>query len=286
MRNGSRLETVVELTGPGEEVRSLLASHGFPPPPWSLLRELNGGGRHRAAFSASGTPGEIENGLKALSKALESLEWRPSWEVMTREAFDERRKEFKRIGPWVIQECRGSRLPQPPGGRRLILRSGRAFGDGSHYSTRGCIEALEWLHGQGAALHRTLDVGTGTGILALVAARLGATKVLAVDIDPVSKRNALFNAEINGLKGVVEVSNIKVDALPGGWSTVIGNLVPSVLIPLLPVLCGLCDREKGRLIVSGFTTGPFPEVRKGLERHGLIPERVIQCHGWVTIVAS
>src|SRR5205823_2855280 len=106
---------------------------------------------------------------------------------------------------------RGTHLHEhrAPGRITLTLDAGLAFGSGEHGSTRGCLRALEHV----AHLHprRILDLGTGSGILAIAAARLLRRKVLATDIDPWSVRVAAENASLNGVSDLVRVR------LADGW---------------------------------------------------------------------
>ncbi len=125
------------------------------------------------------------------------------WLARTRTAFPE-----QRIGRFAV---RGTHLPgrTAPGRIALVLDAGAAFGSGEHASTRGCLRAL-----QRVAFRRPrhiIDLGTGSGILALAAARLIRRPVLAVDNDPWAVRVAARNAALNGARGLVRV------ALANGW---------------------------------------------------------------------
>ena len=135
-----------------------------------------------------------------------------------------------------------------PGEIVLALESGLAFGTGNHASTRLAVVTLENELIPGL---RVLDVGAGTGILAIVAARLGAGGVDAVDIDPVAVGVARENAERNGVADIVRVEHCTFgsdDSRHGEYDVVVANNVASLLMDLAPSLAGAV-RAGGLLIL-------------------------------------
>lgn len=176
--------------------------------------------------------------------------------------------------------------PAPPTDRIVLrLRSLGGFGTGHHPTTRMCLEFLEGFEVTGK---RVLDVGTGSGILAIAAARLGAAEVVATDIDDAALEAAQENAKRNGV--AERIRFVKSDLLrkvTGKFDLVLSNL----LTPLIKDLAWQL-RSKGALaeggiwIGSGVSAEGWSEVKPLLSKlaYRLIAERVID--GWVAFEAS
>ena len=126
-----------------------------------------------------------------------------------------------------------------------------AFGTGEHATTRGCLRLLDESFSPG---DRTLDIGSGSGILSIGAALLGASEVIAVEFDPDANINARENFERNGVLDGIELREELADARLirelGGFDMILANILSGVIRPLLPALAGAL-RPGGRLIVSG-----------------------------------
>lgn len=139
-----------------------------------------------------------------------------------------------------------------PGDIVVSIDPQMAFGTGEHASTRGVLRLMQ------DALHpgdRVLDVGTGSGVLAIVAARLGAASVTAVDLDAAALENARDNLERNDVAGAVIVECARIDdawlaSRPAAYDVVLANVLSGVLLPLLPSLHA-CLVADGRAILSG-----------------------------------
>jgi ribosomal protein L11 methyltransferase len=141
----------------------------------------------------------------------------------------------------------------PQGGDIVIeIDPGMAFGTGQHASTRMCLEALENVisHNRDVASWDVLDVGTGTGILGIAAAKLGAEKVLCLDIDKKAVSIARENVQVNEVADRVKVSSRDVTALDGAFNLIVANLTEKLLIKLRPTLISLL-RPRGYLVISG-----------------------------------
>lgn len=135
--------------------------------------------------------------------------------------------------------------------RAIILEAGQAFGTGTHPTTQMCLREIE---AQLVAGDHVLDVGTGSGILAIAAARLGAGKVVAIDVNPHACRVARANVGHNGLDRVVTVAAGTPDILgrAEGFHLVLANLDSAGgAKSWLPILSRLC-RTGGKIILSGF----------------------------------
>lgn len=161
----------------------------------------------------------------------------------------------------------------------LVIEPGQAFGTGHHETTSACLGALQERPLDGA---RVLDVGTGTGVLALAARRLGAADVLGVDTDPVAVATARRNATVNGL--AVRVLDGSVEAAPGRYDVVVANLDTRTLVALATALAARV-RPGGRLIASGVAVEHTAEARRALLAAGLAPV-VREGAAWALLVAD
>jgi ribosomal protein L11 methyltransferase len=163
------------------------------------------------------------------------------------------------------------------------LDPGMAFGTGSHPTTQLCLEALEGSVRRGMAV---LDWGTGSGILAIAAAKLGAARVIAGDVDPLAVQIARENARINEAEE-------KIDYLVGetpsfeGWSPdlIVCNILAGVILDLSEPLSSLL-RPGGRLIASGIIDSRGAEVAAGLERAGFRIDEIRSSGEWVALLAE
>jgi ribosomal protein L11 methyltransferase len=141
-----------------------------------------------------------------------------------------------------------------PGERVLNLDPGQAFGTGGHTSTRLCLKAIEALaddlEKKSFLFSRILDVGTGSGILALAAALFQAESVLAIDNDPLAVESAKNHVEINGLASIIRVELAVPENITGPFSLILANLTLNDLLPLIPVFKKLLS-PLGVLVTSG-----------------------------------
>ncbi len=165
----------------------------------------------------------------------------------------------------------------------VILDPGMAFGTGTHQTTRLALMLLEDELSPGMSV---LDVGTGSGILAIAAALLGARSVRAVDIEPVAIRRAADNVRLNDVAGVVqlEVGSLDLDeAEPETYDLVVANIIARVLIELAPALARSV-RPGGRLILSGIIEPREEGVEAAFASQGLERERREVMDDWVAQV--
>jgi ribosomal protein L11 methyltransferase len=172
---------------------------------------------------------------------------------------------------------------RPPGARRaIVIEPGRAFGTGSHATTRGCLELTERALAEERA-ERVLDVGTGSGILAIAAACLGADRVVALDLDPDAVLAARGNAQVNGVGDRVRVELAGLEAWPGeDHDLVLANLLGPALMTLAPAIGGVAA-SRARLVVGGLLVHEMPAVVAAFAPDGFRLVDVIERDGWASL---
>jgi ribosomal protein L11 methyltransferase len=165
----------------------------------------------------------------------------------------------------------------------LDLDPGMAFGTGLHPTTRLCLAGVEKMADRGlAAGARVLDVGCGSGILAIAAAKLGAASVLGVDTDPIAVEATIANAARNGLADQVAARAGSLPSGEPGFDLVLANLIASVLIALAAPLRDEL-RPGGTLLASGIFEDREADVRAAFGSVGLtVKERTVEGE-WVAL---
>ena len=166
---------------------------------------------------------------------------------------------------------------------KLILDPGLAFGTGGHETTNLCLEVLDERVRGG---ERVLDIGTGSGILAIAALKLGAAVAEGVDIDPVAVRTAGENAALNGVadKLTVLVGDLS-DKASGRYDIITANIVANAIMALAPAVPGLMA-DDAVFIASGIIDSRKDEVIAALEAAGLAVLEVKEKRGWECIVCK
>ena len=209
---------------------------------------------------------------------------RPRWEAGS----PARGPRFRSSASGRRFAIRGTHLPAPPrarAGMTLVLDAGVAFGSGEHNSTRGCLRALERVAYRRP--RRILDLGCGSAILAMAAARLLHRPVLATDSDAWSVRVAAENARLNGLGGQVHCR------VAAGWQPVVCAGAPYDLVfanILARPLCAMAGdlaahlAPGGTAILAGLLDSQVRMVLAAHRRSGLVGERVINEGTWATLV--
>ena len=182
---------------------------------------------------------------------------------------------------------RGSHLAGAtvPGRITLRLDAGLAFGSGEHGSTRGCLRGLEILAHRRP--RRILDLGTGSGILAIASARMLRRKVLATDIEPWSIRLARRNAHANGVAPLVMVRladgwRARVVRARAPYHLVLGNILARPLALMAHNLAAHLA-PGGTAILSGLLPWQARAVIAAHRRHGLVLDRRIEDKSWTTL---
>jgi ribosomal protein L11 methyltransferase len=165
-----------------------------------------------------------------------------------------------------------------PGDVVLVIDPGQAFGTGHHATTTLCLEALEAVDLVGRSV---ADVGCGTGVLGIAAARRGAAHVTAVDVDPDAVATARCNATRNGVGLDARVGSI--DAVDGPADVVVANLVTDVLVALADPLV---RTTRDTLVVSGIASERAERVTAALVAAGAEITAVTSRQGWVAVTAT
>ena len=170
-----------------------------------------------------------------------------------------------------------------PGRAVLRLDPGMAFGTGTHETTALCLVALDELVRGG---ERLLDIGTGSGILAIAALLLGAAKAEGVDIDPMCVRTAGENAALNGVSGRfhVEIGDLS-DKASGQYDLITANIVANAIKQLAPQIPALLA-PGGTFIASGIIDEREEEVAQAIRAAGLAVREIRRDNGWVCILAN
>ena len=185
---------------------------------------------------------------------------------------------------WLADSYEGGRTP-------VILDPGLTFGTGAHPSTQMVMEAMEESVRPGA---KCLDLGSGSGILSLVALRLGAGSAIGVDIDPkaegIARENAAYNGfaapEFTALTGNVTEDKDLMTRLAGDeYDLVLVNIVADVIIGLSPVLPNFLT-EKSQLICSGILDTRLEDVLAALKAAGLTVTSIRQKEDWRCVTAK
>ena len=167
-----------------------------------------------------------------------------------------------------------------PGELVIRLDPGMAFGTGGHPTTRICLQALQEIV-QGGEI--VADVGTGSGVLAIGAALLGASRVDASDADPVAVRVALANVEESGLTGAIVVR--EADRLAGAgndYDVVVANILPNVVCSLAAAAFQAL-KPGGAYLVSGLTLPHEPDVAEAMEDAGFTMEGRWEEEQWAAL---
>ena len=165
----------------------------------------------------------------------------------------------------------------------ITMDPGMAFGTGTHETTSLCLETLDELVQGG---ERMLDIGTGSGILAIAALKLGAKEAEGVDIDPMCVRTAGENARRNDVaeRLTVLVGDLS-DKASGVYDIITANIVAAAILSLAPAVPALMA-PGARFIASGIIDERRDEVLDGLKAAGLRPVQVKEKRGWVCIICE
>jgi ribosomal protein L11 methyltransferase len=171
-------------------------------------------------------------------------------------------------------------LDAGPGALRLI--DATAFGSGLHPTTTLCLEAIE----EAASIEvpsALLDVGIGSGVLALAALMMGVPRATGIDIDEDALRVTKENARLNGLNGRLQLAHGGPEMLTGTWPFVVANVLAAPLIEMAPAIVRRVAHH-GQLVLSGISAALEDDVVRAYDHAGMQRVRVMSHAGWVAVV--
>jgi ribosomal protein L11 methyltransferase len=223
------------------------------------------------------------DGLRALGSGgqvrldyrdLADQDWGQNW-----------KKHFKprALTPGLVVAPPWETAAPEPGQTVIIIDPGQAFGTGQHESTLLCLKRVERLAGRDLLPDSMLDVGCGTGILALAYLLLGGSWALAVDIDPLAVEAAQHNAQLNGVADRITVSDRPLAEVQGRFGLITANLTAPDLKALAPQLAPLLQ-PGGELVAAGLLSSQVEEVRRAFAEQGLAVLEQDFLAGWASLV--
>jgi ribosomal protein L11 methyltransferase len=210
------------------------------------------------------------------SRDLVEVNWEENW------------KQFfkpRRVGRRFVVRPTWESVELDKDDLEIVLDPGQAFGTGDHPTTRMCLELLEDAVKPGDTV---ADIGCGSGILSVGAAKLGARRVVAIDIEPISVEVAKENAAMNGVT-IEAIVGVGVRSLPSSrWPTpdsatydvVVSNIISATLIAIAHEIAQVV-RPDGKWIVSGIIEANWPDVLSASERAGFNLVKMIQEDDWI-----
>jgi ribosomal protein L11 methyltransferase len=209
-----------------------------------------------------------------LIRRLAQKDWTEAW------------KEFYkplRIGKRMVIKPTWEKMAVKPSDIVVELDPGMAFGTGMHATTRLCLQALESYFKAGESV---LDVGTGSGILAIAAAKLGAAPVVALDNDPIAVKAAAENAALNGVGENISLFTGELADLPSfypaQYDLVLANILAAPLIEMMPQLKARLA-PGGILILSGLIEEQAEMMTAALQQHGLTIRQELSEDDWLAL---
>lgn len=173
---------------------------------------------------------------------------------------------------------------QPQNGEVVIdIDPGMAFGTGIHASTRFCMKFIDNYVKGG---ERLIDAGCGSGILSIAAAKLGASQVLAMDMEELSVKIARENVELNGLEDVITVrlGDIVEEIKASEADIIAANITAEVVIGLIPEAAKVL-KSGGYFFGSGIVDSRWPGVEKELKTQGFVIEQLLTDVDWIGVAA-
>ncbi len=238
-------------------------------------------------------PGEFETFGSRLTGILRSLNagegfdireiaeenWNLSWEKSITPV---------EIGNNFVVKPSWQTVPKSAGKIVIEIDPKMSFGTGHHETTRLCLRLLEQYVKKG---DRVLDVGTGTGLLAIASLKLGAQSAVGIDVDDWSIENALENVKANGVEETVRILRIPIEDFPpadfqgGRFDCIIANLTSKMITGSLLHLRDLLE-PGGVVILSGFLESDLPAIRESLAGIRFRELGGLAEHGWSALAAG
>ena len=236
---------------------------------------------------AEGKRAQFENALKHLGKlypmptpayrTVDEADWANAWKAHYHPL---------RVGERLLIRPRWTEATLAAGDIEIALDPGMAFGTGTHPTTQLCLEALERLMRPGLDV---LDLGCGSGILAIAAAKLGARHALALDSDPLAAKASRENAAYNKVGDVVTAQQGSLESARGSarrFDLLAVNILARVILDMCRQGLGDIVRPGGVAIFSGIIDEQADDVESALRRTGLVPRDRRRSGDWTLIEAE
>lgn len=206
-------------------------------------------------------------------REVREAEWADAWKTFFHTA---------RIGRNLVVKPSWEEYKPLPDDVVIELDPGMAFGTGTHGSTILCMERLEELVEPGMTI---FDVGTGSGILAVTAAKLGATRVLALEFDAKAVDVAKANVLTNGVSDIVEVrQGDLLSGVTGKADMIVANIVADIILRLLPAALEHLSPE-GCFVACGIIRDRMPDVADAMVRSGFSVLKIDETGEWTAVTA-
>ena len=230
---------------------------------------------------------QIERTLGYLNMMLPMPQ--PQWKIVADEDWaDAWKKHYKpvRLGEHIVVRPLWIDVELQDNDIEIALDPGMAFGTGTHPTTQLCLEALERMVTQSIDV---LDLGCGSGILSIAAAKLGANKVIGVDIDQLAVDATIENAQQNGVADKIKAHRGGLDTVITSarrYDLVVVNILAKIIIAMCDEKLGETVRPGGKAIFSGVIESQTEAVEEALRKTGLEPTARYQQGDWMLIEAQ
>ena len=237
--------------------------------------DISDGVRLTAYFETIQNKAEIEQALMPCECRFEQVpdtDWTLAWRSFFQPVYPTPRMAI--CPPWDM-------VPDPPGGFTIAIDPQMAFGTGHHETTRLALLGLEKKIMSG---DRVLDVGTGSGILSIAAVKLGASEVMAVDIEADAIENARANCILNGVDIKVVLGQYSVDRVSGVFDVGVANIISSILLPIIPELAKRLQ-SGGYAILGGILDREREAFCAVLDRADLVLDEMLEDGEWLCAIA-
>lgn len=228
---------------------------------------------------------EINESLEQVNKCF-NTKCRVFIEEVRDEDWEESWKKYYhtfKVGQHLVIKPSWEKYEADPDEVVIEIDPGMAFGTGIHASTRFCLNFIdEYIKGG----ERIIDAGCGSGILSIAAAKMGAEKITAFDIDEVAVKVARENTKLNDLEDIIEVNlgDVTEELLQPQNDVIFANITADVVNMLIPHAAKAL-KPGGYLFASGIVDSRFPGVQQKLLAHGFIIEKILTDVDWVGVAA-
>ncbi|MBI2487435.1 MAG: 50S ribosomal protein L11 methyltransferase [Deltaproteobacteria bacterium] len=234
------------------------------------LNPVIGSLRNYTSFLEKNLPG-----IRVGNTTVEEID-RSSWEVWKQEL-----KTVRASRRVVIRPPWEEYVPKD-GEIVIEINPSMAFGTGHHETTRLCIQSIEEII-QNARVKNVLDVGCGSGILAISAVKLGAGEAIGLDTDPIAINEATKNLKRNSVPHKVRLFCGYIESVKGKFDLIVVNISAEVIFLIREQVKSRL-KKAGKLIVSGVPYSRRDEVVRGLKDVGLIPDKELRDGEWVALL--